>query len=295
MHNQIKTYELNNQSNEKIDFVLKKIEDLYDKFNGIKDAAHRHDYYTIVLVKNGTGTHTIDFKEFPIKDYSLHFVYPGQVHQFITTERPLGWVLNFSPVFLVQNNISQDIINRVYLYNVSGDSPPLNISKNEFEPFENFVKQIETYNTKNITYKYEAAGALLKLLFIQTTTICSLQINNTISAGTGVNNLLINFKTKIEKQFQSSHKVSEYAADLAVSSDYLNKYIKAQTGKSAKEFIQERIILEAKRLLLFTDKSNKELAYQLGFEEPAHFSNFFKKITDTTPGKFRQNHHTITE
>lgn len=287
MHNEIKTYSLNNQTGAKIDFILKNIEDIYDLFNGIEDAPHRHSYYTIIAVKKAIGKHIIDFKEFKINDYSIHFIYPGQVHQFISKNRPLGWVMNFSPEFLVQNNISREIINRTYLYNISGDSPPLNISNVEFESFENIITQIKNYTLKSITYKYEALGALLKLFFIHTTTICCIQKDEFLNSAIGVNNLLVNFKNNIEQEFKKKHKVSDYSAMLAVTSDYLNKYIKAQTGKSAKEFIQERIILEAKRMLLFTNESSKELAFHLGFEESAHFNNFFKKITGYTPGKFR--------
>lgn len=288
MQNLIKTIELENKSNEEIDFVLKHMEDLYDQNNSIVDLPHRHSYYTIVAVKKGTGTHTIDFKSFLIKNYSIHFVYPGQIHQFVTSSRPNGWVMNFSPEFILQNNIAQDIINSVYLYNTSGDSPPLNVTETEFESFENIIRQIQTYSNKNIVFKYEALGALLKLFFINTTSICSFQKNDTLNNAIGINHLLVNFKNCIEKQYKTTHKVTDYAYKLNVSSDYLNKNIKAQTGKSAKEFIQERVVLEAKRMLLFTNKSNKELAYQLGFEEPAHFNNFFKKLTGYTPGKFRE-------
>ena len=81
--------------------------------------------------------------------------------------------------------------------------------------------------------------------------------------------------------------VSDYASELAVTADYLNKTVKNSTGKSAKEHIQSKLIVEAKRTLLFTNISNKELSYQLGFEESAHFNNFFKKTTGITPSDFR--------
>jgi AraC-like DNA-binding protein len=74
---------------------------------------------------------------------------------------------------------------------------------------------------------------------------------------------------------------------LNVTADYLNKTVKNITGKSAKEHIQTKIIIEAKRSLLFSEISSKELAYELGFEESAHFNNFFKKITGQTPSEFR--------
>jgi AraC-like DNA-binding protein len=295
MYNDIKTYNLNSSDREQIDFIVKKIEHIYDYFNGIVDAPHRHDYFTLLLVKNGLGTHSIDFKEFEIKPKSLHFVYPGQVHQFITHERPEGWVMNFSASFLLQNNISNELINQVYLFNTCGDSPPISLSDDELSLFEDIIKQIEYYTTQNIIYKYEALGALLKLFFINTSSLCGISKNNALNNATGLHPLFTNFKDAIESHYRNTHKVADYARILSVTSDHLNKYIKALTGKSAKEFIQERVILEAKRILLFTEESNKEISYKLGFEEPAHFSNFFKKHTLSTPGQFRQKSRSITE
>ena len=82
--------------------------------------------------------------------------------------------------------------------------------------------------------------------------------------------------------------VSDYADMLAVTPDYLNKTVKSSTGKSAKEHIQSKIATEAKRSLIFSNLSGKELAYDLGFDESAHFNNFFKKTTGLTPTEFRE-------
>ncbi len=287
MHNEIATLGLTNNDGEKVDFILKDIGIIYDRLNGITDIPHKHDYYTIILVEKATGTHSIDFKEFEIKDHSIHFVYPGQVHKVYNPTRPIGWVMNFSEEFLLRNNITQNLINQVYLYNTYGDSPPLKLKHEEFIRFKNIINQFNYYSENQSVYKMDAIGAILKLFFIQISSLCSVQKNENLASSTSINNLMTRFKSLIEKNFSHLHKVSEYANLMSVSSDYLNKYIKSHSHKSAKEFIQERLIVEAKRLLHFTEESNKELAYKLGFEEPAHFSNFFKRQTGTTPGTFR--------
>ena len=101
------------------------------------------------------------------------------------------------------------------------------------------------------------------------------------------NLLLRNFKRQLDQNYHTHHKVNDYADQLSVTADYLNKTVKALTGKSAKEHIQSKLLTEAKRSLLFTNLTNKELAFNLGFEEAAHFNNFFKKLTDQTPTEFR--------
>lgn len=101
------------------------------------------------------------------------------------------------------------------------------------------------------------------------------------------NHILRTFKLSLNKNYKSAHMVSDYAEEMAVTSDYLNKTLKNMTGISAKDHIQSKLITEAKRSLLFSAISTKELAFELGFEEPAHFNNFFKKITGQTPSEFR--------
>lgn len=287
MHTEIKTYELTNQNNEPINFILKDMGELHDTFDGQTDRPHRHDYYTILLIEKAEGEHIIDFKTYKLFDHSLFFIYPGQVHQVISTSRPQGWVINFSELFLVQSGIPERMINDVYLFNKYGEAPPLPINDTDFEHYKDIIRQIQQYLSLDNQYKHDALGALLKLILIRSNNHCSLQKQKdpqTIEAG---NQLVRQFKELIEKHYRELHKVNDYADMLAVTADYLNKSVKSLTGKSAKEFILDRILTEAKRALLFTETTNKELAFQLGFEEPAHFSNFFKRYTQLSPIDFR--------
>lgn len=101
------------------------------------------------------------------------------------------------------------------------------------------------------------------------------------------NDLLKRFKALINDHYVNWHGTSEYANELSITPDHLNKVVKLQTGKTAKEHIQGRIALEAKRLLHFSGQSNKEISYALGFSEPANFSAFFKNCTGHSPSKYR--------
>ncbi len=287
MHNKIATYELTDTTGKPTDFILKDMAALYEAANGEQDRPHRHDYFTIILIEKAKGTHIIDFKAYELFDHSLFFIYPGQVHQFMATEKPSGWVINFSKLFLIQSNIPDQMINDVYLFNKHGETPPLPIREQDFQNYKDIVRQIEQYRDLKLDYKNEAMGALLKLILIHSNTHCPLSKTKDLQSIEAGNQLVRNFKQLIDIHFRELHKVSDYAEKLAVTSDYLNKSVKTLTGKSAKEYILDRILLEAKRVLLFTELSNKELAFQLGFEEPAHFSNFFKKYNGISPIDFR--------
>ena len=99
--------------------------------------------------------------------------------------------------------------------------------------------------------------------------------------------LLRDFRDLVDEKFQSWHKVKDYAAHLHITAKHLSKTVKDICGRSAKQLIQDRLTLEAKRLLIHTDLPVKQIAFHLGFDQPLHFSAFFKKTTMTSPTKYR--------
>ncbi len=283
----IRTYTLSEFEESNSSFSIKKLEDLYRMKHGESDIPHRHDYYTIIFFEKGEGTHIVDFTEYQIEDNTIYFIFPGQMHQVIPTSEPKGWTMKFTDEFLIANSISDKLINGIYLFNEFGQSPPLSINEVQMSVYLNIISQIDYFSESLESYTQEAIGALMKLFFIQSNNHCSLQKNDNPQLMETTNQLLHLFKQLLNKHYTSMHMVSDYASKLNVTADYLNKTVKSITGKSAKDHIQSKIIIEAKRSLLFSEISSKELAYELGFEESAHFNNFFKKITAQTPSEFR--------
>jgi len=283
----IRTYTLSEFEEINSSFSIKKLEDLYRMKHGESDIPHRHDYYTIIFFEKGEGTHIVDFTEYQIEDNTIYFIFPGQMHQVIPTSEPKGWTMKFTDEFLIANSISDKLINGIYLFNEFGQSPPLSINEVQMSVYLNIISQIDYFSESLESYTQEAIGALMKLFFIQSNNHCSLQKDDNPQLMETTNQLLHLFKQLLNKHYTSMHMVSDYASKLNVTADYLNKTVKSITGKSAKDHIQSKIIIEAKRSLLFSEISSKELAYELGFEESAHFNNFFKKITAQTPSEFR--------
>jgi AraC family transcriptional regulator, transcriptional activator of pobA len=100
--------------------------------------------------------------------------------------------------------------------------------------------------------------------------------------------LIFKFKVLIEDNFKKHLLASDYAAMLAVHPNYLNRATKNQTGKTSSELINERIKLEAISLLVYTNMTVSDITYALGFEEIAHFSKFFKKLTGVSPIQYKK-------
>jgi len=101
--------------------------------------------------------------------------------------------------------------------------------------------------------------------------------------------LVQHFIGLVEKKFQQIHLVQDYADMIGLSPAALNKYVKKITGNTAGEIILDRLMLQAKRYLIYTDLSNKEIAYQLSYDDPSYFSRIFKKKTGLTPSGFRRS------
>ena len=101
------------------------------------------------------------------------------------------------------------------------------------------------------------------------------------------NTLLTRYKKLVSQFFITKRQVAEYAHLLTVTPNHLNKIIKEQTGKTASDFINAMLLMEAKALLKHTELSISEIAYQLDFTDPSHFNKFFKKGTEYTPLNYR--------
>lgn len=268
-------------------FNLQKMEDIYRLAKGIPDNPHRHEYYTLLYVQKAAGTHQIDYETYTFETGQVHFVAPGQVHRVLLTEQPEGYVISFTREFLVSNNIPESFISNINLFKPFGVSPPLLVDDHTKERLTRIIGEMQECFPLDINYRMRAMGALLQLFLIychnssrydpiqndeQDRTIC----------------ILRNFKELVDKNFRIWHKLSHYAEAIHISSKHLSSTVKDQTGKTAKTYIQDRLMLEAKRMLLHTDSSIGEIARELGFEEPLHFSAFFKKCEGLSPRFYRR-------
>ena len=282
----VKTYKQVNKEDEHLSFGISKMEDIYIKRNGEPDTPHRHNYYTVIITNKASGKHYIDFNEFSLESNQVYFVAPGQVHQIIETSQSYGYALVFSNQFLIENNIPLSFIEDLNLFNDFGSSPPLILTDDIHQKINIYLEEIFNKYNSQLDYKNETIGSLLKLILIECNNTCSLPPHFYES----IDSTMRKFKNLINQHYKKWHATTDYANQLNITPDHLNRLVKTQTGKTAKEHIQSRIIVAAKRLIYFTDLSNKEIGFELGFSEPAHFSAFFKHQVGISPSKFKENH-----
>jgi AraC-like DNA-binding protein len=270
-------------------FVIKTMEEIDRALGGIADTPHKHNYYTVIWPVKATGKHIVDFKEYPVFPDQLFFVSPGQVHQIITDPGPTGYVILFSPEFLEKNSIRNEFIADLKLFQKSDETPPLPVNTELAATLRVFAEQmLRSFHLQNDMF-LETIGAYLKLFLIECSGSCSMVPGTNLQSIEVSKTLVKHFKALVETRYTKFHQVKYYAEALNITPNYLNEVIKSAISVPAKDYIQNRIILEAKRMVVYTGKSAKEIGFGLGFDDPSHFSKFFKSNTGQTLQEFKES------
>ena len=244
---------------------------------------HRHNYYELLFFIKGGGVHTIDFMEFPIKDHSIHFVSPGQVHQLRREENAFGNIIIFSrDQFYKDTGASDSLFNYPFLNNSGFPVIYLNAAE-EADMKISFGQTAAEYNNEQCSLNI--IQAYIKIILLKCTRIFENQYPGWKHIA---NTQFYNFRQLVEKEFRLHKLPAYYAGRLNITERKLNEICKAATGHNVSNYITERILLEAKRLLYNSDSRLKEIADFLGFEDPSYFSRFFRSNVGMTAGDFRK-------
>ena len=245
---------------------------------------HKHDFYLIFFVEHGTGVHEIDFNRVGVQPCQIHFLRPQQVHYWKLSEETIGHQLMFSTgAIQLMSHLSS-------LPFFQLDVPAVL----EVDPTAYHVIQLELIKLQQLLPNDSPVGKELSILqfFLLLKTIQLHYVKAFPSVEMQTKDLKIQaFKTLLEQHFKTQNQVSFYADKLNITPNYLNIRAKKVMGVSASHSIQQRIILEAERLLITTDRSIKEIAYELGFQDTGYFTHYFKKWQHKTPGEFRKSYN----
>ncbi len=282
----IKTYDRVDPARSAMTFAARRMEDIQAERGGAPDAPHRHDFYLVLLVEEASGTHAVDFREHPLRGGQVWFLAPGQVHRIVERGPSRGCVFSFSTAFLLEHHIPERFLTAINLFRPHGDSPPLEPEPARWAELRELAHRAHAAFAGGGPFALHATAAWLKLFLIAANEACRRDPAPESAPGQA-EQLVSAYKELVDGHFAERHQVGWYAEALHVSPDHLNRTVKAATGRSAKAFLQARLAVAARRLLLFTDASAKEIGYELGFADPAHFSHFFKRQTGESPAAFR--------
>ncbi len=254
---------------------------LFNELHGERhiDKPHKHDFFVIILFDKASGTHNIDSKDYPIDDKEIHILFPGQMHKWQINDGTIGYQLmtersffeQFAPYFRFSFTNYQN-------------HPVIKLSD------EAFSKLMYEFNA--IKEELKSENSLVHLINARAAVIAAIVSKEAEQIFTEFkvyqsNPRLAKFNMLIDEFYKEEKSVVFYAEKLHISANYLNILCKKHLKVSATQLIQQRIIIEAKRLLKSGDLSIKEISFDLGFTDHAYFSNFFKAQTNITPSEFR--------
>ncbi|WP_333889146.1 helix-turn-helix transcriptional regulator [Sphingobacterium siyangense] len=243
---------------------------------------HRDNHCQLMLALKGEFKLNIDFENIEFSAPAILFVFPDEVHHIIEVQRPKGWMISFDPS-LVDKDVLQLLENNM--------NTPLMIEEGSafFQKImilADLIEKVQLYNTNN--YIQKSIHALLNSLlsFIAGNLASILKDNRDKEKRSFI--IKDAFIRLSKEHFKTWKQPSQYASALSISTAHLNDTVKSLTGSSISVHIQQASIMEAKRLLYFTDNAVREIAYEVGYEDPVYFGKLFKKVTNLTPLEFRK-------
>jgi AraC-like DNA-binding protein len=264
----------------------------------VRSPVCRLNFFVFNFVKNGVGRYIIDEQTYQVEPYTIYITNPGHCRAFEWKEINEVFLITFSESFL-KENVHADIFEE-FPFLLAEIFPAKKLTPEIFGEFEHIYQQIYQEYNRRSPYRTRIIGNLFVVLLLKIKEYFWLNYNP-IYEGNRSSLIVKNFKRLLEKHYRelSSGKtdrvfrVQEYADAQSLHPNYLSNVIKAKTGKPIGTWITEKTIAEAKSLLQNSNISIKEIAYRLGFSESAHFSNYFKKHTGSTPVAFRDAHNSL--
>ncbi|MFH6951043.1 helix-turn-helix domain-containing protein [Flavobacterium sp. FlaQc-51] len=274
----IPVHSLSKESEE--DFVVKQITP--DNLNTLNETehAHRHDYHIFSLVRKGTFHIEIDFERYQIKAPAVLYIHPSQIHRILKIEK--------ADVFLL--GVNSDKLNPDYLRileQIIESARSLPLKSAIYTILDQAIILCTTLFERKTDKLYASVLKDYCNAFVGLIVSQYLEQMERIDSLSRYQILTKEFKLLLERDFILIKQPSDYAGALNISTSYLNECVRNATGLPVSHHIHLRIILEAKRLLFYSDKSVKEIAAELGYDDYPYFCRIFAKITGTTAMDFR--------
>lgn len=256
---------------------VKNLDFLWEKAS-ITNVIHRADFYHLIWVEKGELFLMVDFEELCLKGNDAFLISPGQVCRFNLQSHPRAFSLLFVPEFLGEAPTDAQLLHKIL-----GITPlERKVISLQNLPINNLMQQLicelECYT--NDEYQLVIARSCLRILLAEVARRLPKKMGNS-------NELARRFFDEVEKHHHQWHNVNDYLPLLVTQGKTLSKSVRLAVGMTPKIYIDRRQVLEAKRFLMYSKLSIKEIAFSLRFEEPTNFNKFFRKHTGISPNEFR--------
>ncbi len=251
------------------------------EFSKLLGQPHKATFYQIVWLTEGEAIFHIDFRDITMKAGEILIISAGQVCQFDMTSDYAGKIILFTGLFFTVSELDSNFLHTAEILN------PVSLNKTTLicpQLMNNLTSLLEE-ELKHMRDSFQTgiAQSYLRVILLET----ERQLKTGYSPS--LNTICREFYNAVEKHYKENRNTEFYVQLLGVNEKFLSKELKALTAKTPKKHIDSRVILEAQRMLSYSNLSAKEIGFQLGFDEPTNFTKYFRKHIGMTPAQFRDS------
>ncbi|MCI2229519.1 helix-turn-helix domain-containing protein [Polaribacter sp. MSW13] len=251
------------------------------------DHSVQQNAYSIYWIQEGKGTYNIDFEQYTFEDNVLFFLSPGQVFTVDSEQIKTAYKLSFVRDFYCIQTHDAEVACNGILFNNVYETPFIKPCAKDTAKLNFILESLIEEFQQDETAQYDMLQSYLKQFIISSVRV---KKENHVIKEDIETRLFKDFSLLVEQNFRSMHAVTDYANRLGISPKSISKHFQKLGAKTPSDFIKNRILLEAKRQLIYTDKTVKEIAFELGFNDPAYFTRFFTKAILKSPLQFKKEH-----
>jgi len=242
--------------------------------------AHRDDHGNFFFQEGGHARLMVDFREVELRGSGVFCVMPGQVHYPLETEGSYGWLLAVDMSLLDEHHRAVVDEYALYGFPVGLDATQADLLTRSLHLLLELQQSPSRYGSAVVQSMLKTCLGIFTLLFEKD--ILQRTVQTKPSAITS------HFRKLLSQHFKTVKSPSEYAGMLSITASYLNEVVKETSGQPVTYWIQSEVMMEAKRLLYYTNLNIKEIAFRLGYEDHTYFSRLFRKVTGKPAGQFRE-------
>jgi AraC family transcriptional activator of pobA len=256
---------------------------------------HVHDFYTVLLFTKGNGIIRVNNDSHIVQPQTICLIAPNQIHSFEGLEEMEGIIFFFCQDFYVEEFSYLRLLN-VYSCTsmIPGNKchPCLNLSDKEFSQVSGIIKSIEEEH-EDFTSSENSAIIIRSLLNIMLLRLSELYDSRLENSNKSDRIFIHELSSLIDSYFIKEHQIGFYTSAFNISEKQLNDICNNHFNCGLKKILQDRLMQEARKLLVSTELSVSEISYKLNFDDNSYFNKVFKKQTDLTPKRFRDLHEKL--
>lgn len=271
------------------DFYSNDLKSHLQKNSDLVYKPHKHNFYLCILFTEGTGMHEIDFNAYKVEPGSVFFLKPGQTHSWKFDSQPNGYLFFHTQDFY-ELGFSNRLLHQFPFFSSQKSAPTLTLTATQISELNSKFKELNTEYYQKRLYQRIKITSTINTIYIDLARCYIDGKPKNVTSSLRYIEIFRSLEAEIECSYLLEKSANFYAGKLNITSKHLNRVVKTTVNKTTTELITERVLLEAKRLIVHSDNTLAVIAEILGYEDYAYFSKVFKEKTKITPLAFKKKY-----